>query len=89
VSRTIETAEPTPGAIAEAVRAGEEARAQVIIIEPQFADAAAETIAARTGAALATMDPLGSGDWFGMMRSNLEALEGALASAREAGAADR
>ncbi|MEO0482153.1 MAG: metal ABC transporter substrate-binding protein [Planctomycetota bacterium] len=82
VIRKIETAEPTPAAIATAVRAVEEARAQVIIIEPQFAADAADTIAKRTGAALATMDPLGSGDWFEMMTNNLDALAAALAEAQ-------
>lgn len=92
VIRKIETAEPTPAAIASAVRAVEEARAQVIIIEPQFAADAAETIAERTEAALAMMDPLGSGDWFEMMTDNLDALASALADvyleARSASGAD-
>lgn len=87
VIRTIETAEPTPAAIAGAVEAVRSAGAGVIVVEPQFSAGAAERIAELTGAALASMDPLGSGDWFTMMRTNLASLVDALG--RTSGGAGR
>lgn len=79
VIRPIETVDPTPGAISQAVNAIREHNVRVIFIEPQFSPAAAERIAQATGVRVAQLDPLGSGDWFGMMRSNIETLAEALA----------
>lgn len=75
VVRPIESAEPTPSEIAAAVRAIEERGARVLFIEPQFSDRGARRIAERTGITVGQLDPLGSGDWFAMMRRNLDELE--------------
>ncbi|MEL7474184.1 MAG: metal ABC transporter substrate-binding protein, partial [Planctomycetota bacterium] len=86
VIRPIETSEPTPGAIAAAVDAVRSAEASLIIVEPQFDPGAARRVAELTGAPVATLDPLGDGDWFAMMRANLEALTDALGNPSDLGA---
>jgi zinc transport system substrate-binding protein len=79
VIRPIETAEPTPGAIAAAVDAIRKQEVRAIFVEPQFSPGAAERIAQAAGVRIATLDPLGDGDWFAMMRSNIDSLANALA----------
>jgi zinc transport system substrate-binding protein len=79
VIRPIDTAEPTAGAIAAAVEAIRQHEVRAIFIEPQFNPAAAERIAQSAGVSVATLDPLGDGDWFTMMRANIESLAEALA----------
>lgn len=74
VIRPIESAEPTPGQIAEVVAAIKAQHVKAIFVEPQFNAAAAERIAAAAGVRVGTLDPLGDGDWFKMMRSNLDEL---------------
>jgi len=49
-----------------------------IFTEPQLSSAAAKRVADATGSRLATLDPLGNGDWFSMMRANLEAIAASL-----------
>jgi len=66
--------EPTPGAIAKAIELVKENSLPVIFIEPQLSAAAAKKIAEATGAKTMILDPLGNGDYFKMMRSNLLAL---------------
>ncbi|TVQ63849.1 MAG: zinc ABC transporter substrate-binding protein [Phycisphaerales bacterium] len=75
VVRPIESAEPTPSEIADAVRAIEERGAKVLFIEPQFSDRGARRLAERTGIRVGQLDPLGGGDWFAMMGENLRELE--------------
>ncbi|MEO1128669.1 MAG: metal ABC transporter substrate-binding protein [Planctomycetota bacterium] len=66
--------EPTAGDIA-AVRAAIEAKGvQAIYIEPQFDGRAARIFAESLDMRIGTLDPLGDGDWPGMMRANLQAL---------------
>jgi zinc transport system substrate-binding protein len=79
VIRPIDTAEPTPRAIASAVEAIRQQDVRAIFIEPQFNPAAAERIAQSAGVHVAMLDPLGDGDWFKMMRANIESLAEALA----------
>jgi len=70
--------EPAPGAASEAVEAARSGLACVIVVEPQMRADLARRVAAETGAAIATLDPLGSGDWPATMRANLDALLRAL-----------
>lgn len=69
-----EGAEPTPGRIASIVSAVKAEQVKAIFVEPQFNAAAAERIAKAAGVKLGTLDPLGDGDWFTMMRANAEAI---------------
>ncbi|MFN0132272.1 MAG: metal ABC transporter substrate-binding protein [Phycisphaerales bacterium] len=82
VIREVEGSEPTPDAIERAVRAVKEASGGVggaaIFVEPQFNRAAGERIAQATGERLGTLDPLGDGDWFALMRANADSLVRAL-----------
>jgi zinc transport system substrate-binding protein len=81
VIRPIESAEPSPGDIAAAVRAIREQNVPVIFVEPQFNASAAERIARTTGVRIATLDPLGDGDYFAMMRRNIDAIADGLSGA--------
>ena len=74
VIRPVETAEPTPEALNEVVAAIRASGATVIFVEPQFSAQAAERIAAAAGVKVATIDPLGDGDWFKLMRENTRIL---------------
>jgi ABC-type Zn uptake system ZnuABC Zn-binding protein ZnuA len=84
VIRPIETSEPTPGAINAAVQAIRDRHARAIFVEPQFDRAAADRIAAATGVKVATIDPLGDGDYFNTMRANIDTIARALAPAADA-----
>lgn len=77
VIRPIETAEPTPGQVAQAVKAIREQGATTIFVEPQFDAASARRIADAAGASVGILDPIGDGHWFDMMRANLNSLLGA------------
>jgi zinc transport system substrate-binding protein len=72
-------AEPTPGAISATVQAIRREQVRAIFTEPQYNAAAAERIARAANVRVATLDPLGDGDWFKMMRANIESLAEALA----------
>ena len=74
VVRAVESSEPTPAEIARTTAAIRERNAKAIFIEPQFNGAAAERLAEAAGVRLGRLDPLGTGDWFAMMRSNLDEL---------------
>jgi len=71
-------AAPTPASIEAATRAVREKGVTTIFIEPQTSPDAAKRIAAATGAKVHTLDPLGTGDWFKMMESNLREIAAAL-----------
>lgn len=77
--------EPTPASIAAATKAVKEEGVNVIFAEPQISPAAANRIASATGAKVRLLDPLGDGDWFWMMETNLKEIAGAL-GVPEAGA---
>lgn len=70
--------EPTPGAIRDAARVVREQGLTHVFIEPQLSRRAAERIAAATSVGVLTLDPLGDGDWFGLMEANLRSLATAL-----------
>jgi zinc transport system substrate-binding protein len=74
IIRPIESAEPTPGAIAAAAEAARAADARAVFFEPQFDPASAERIAEAAGARLGRLDPEGDSDWVRLMRGNLESL---------------
>ena len=74
VLRPIDSAEPTPAEIAGAVRAIDEHGARLVIVEPQLPQPAARRLAERAGIPVATLDPLGEGEYIAMMRRNLRAL---------------
>lgn len=71
----LEAEEPTPGAIARAMRIVNERGIRAVYVEPQISRASIERIARQTGARVEILDPQGDGDWFAMMRSNLEAIK--------------
>ncbi len=79
VIRPIEGAEPTPENIAQVSESIAKERVRAIFIEPQFDARGAKLIAERAGVKLGTLDPLGTGDWFTMMSSNLRELVDKLA----------
>lgn len=72
--RPLAQVEPTPAVIQELAARLESGEARAIFVEPQFPADTANRLAALTGAPVLTLDPLGEGDWFAMMRQNLDAL---------------
>ena len=70
--------EPQPGDVQRAAAAVVEKKLTTIFVEPQLSPAAAQRLAGATGAKTAVLDPLGDGDWFGLMGKNLAALKDAL-----------
>jgi len=70
--------EPTPAAIAAASAAVKAEGLSTVFVEPQLSPAAGKRIASATGAKVATLDPLGSGDWFAMMEANRRAIAAAV-----------
>lgn len=74
VLRPIESSEPTPAQMAAVAEAIRKENIRTIFIEPQFDASAAQRVAAMAGVDVATLDPLGTGDYFAVMRANLAAL---------------
>lgn len=74
VIQPLHEVEPTPGDVAVAADALRGRGVHAIFIEPQYSRAAADRIAATTGARVFTLDSLGDGDWPAMMKHNLAAL---------------
>lgn len=70
VVRPLDSVEPTPGELSRAAEAVRASGASAILIEPQMPAGAAERLAELTGVRIGTLDPLGSGDYFAMMRAN-------------------
>lgn len=70
--------EPTLPTMREAARIVSEQGLTTIFVEPQLSPRAAQRVAEGTGAKIATLDPLGDGDWFKLMESNLRVLAEAL-----------
>lgn len=66
--------EPTPESMSAAAKAIKDLGARAVCVEPQLSKAAGERIAKTAGVPVLTLDPLGSGDWFVMMESNLRTL---------------
>ncbi len=67
--------EPTNKAVQAAIAAIRQRGARAVFVEPQLSQAAGKRIAERTKVPVLLLDPLGDGDWFRMMESNLEALK--------------
>lgn len=74
VMQPVESSEPTPGQIADVVKAIRKENVKAVFVEPQFNPSAAEHIAKAAGVRLGRLDPLGDGDWFRMMDANLAEL---------------
>lgn len=74
VIRESETSEPTPGQIADVIKAVREHKVGAIFTEPQFDSKVAQRLATQAGVKLGRLDPLGDGDWFNLMRANLDEL---------------
>ncbi len=70
--------EPTPGDLQKAKEAVRANKLRAVFAEPQLNPAAAKRIADETGAEVLALDPLGDGDYFKMMRSNLAVIRTAL-----------
>lgn len=66
--------EPTPKALDQAKKAVREHKLRAVFAEPQLSDRAARRIASASGVETRRLDPLGTGDWAGMMRANLAEL---------------
>jgi zinc/manganese transport system substrate-binding protein len=88
VLRPVETVETSAGDIAAARAAIEAEGVGAIFVEPQFSGSTAERLAESAGVRLVVLDPLGSGDWFAMMRSNLDALVEGLSASPGTGSED-
>lgn len=80
VVRPIEAADPSPAQLAAVIEAIRKQHVQTLFVEPQFNPKAAERIGRAAGINIARLDPLGDGDWFKMMRENLDALTKGLAT---------
>jgi ABC-type Zn uptake system ZnuABC Zn-binding protein ZnuA len=82
VLRPIETIESSAADIAAARRAIDEEGIGAVFVEPQFSKSSAERLAESAGVRTLVLDPLGDGDWFAMMRTNLERLVEGLGTPR-------
>ncbi|MFG0284419.1 MAG: metal ABC transporter substrate-binding protein, partial [Phycisphaerales bacterium JB039] len=69
VIQPIGTQEPTMASLTAAAEAVRDAGARAVFVEPQTPSAGARRLASVTGAAVGTLDPLGSVDWFAMMEA--------------------
>ena len=78
----LEANEPSPAAIARAADLVKQRRSGAIFSEPQINPAAVNRVADLTGAKVFQLDPLGDGDWFKMMRTNLDTLVAGLGTAK-------
>lgn len=70
--------EPTMASVSGAAEAVREAGARAVFVEPQAPEGTARRLAAGAGVPVGVLDPLGDGDWFGMMERNLDELVRAL-----------
>lgn len=72
--REFDNSDPTPKEIADLVRIIREKKVTTIFVEPRYNAAIAERIAKAAKVKVGKLDPLGDGDWFKMMRGNLDEL---------------
>ncbi|MFA6045695.1 MAG: metal ABC transporter substrate-binding protein [Phycisphaerales bacterium] len=79
VVRRLETADPSPAQIASVIDAMKHEHVKTLFIEPQFNPKAAERIAQAAQVNISRLDPLGDGDWFKLMQTNLDSLTQGLA----------
>lgn len=71
----LDASEPAPKALQAAAAAVKEKGLTTLFAEPQLSDKAIRRIAESTKAQVRKLDPLGDGDWFKLMESNLAELE--------------
>lgn len=74
VIQVVEEAEPSPGHVAEVVTQAGTQRVRAVFTEVQLDARLTERVAAQLGVPVGRLDPLGQGDWEGMMRANLDEL---------------
>lgn len=79
VVRRLETADPSPAQIAAVIDAMKREHVRTLFIEPQFNPDGARRIAQAAQVHIARLDPIGDGDWFKLMQSNLDTLTRGLA----------
>lgn len=78
VIRPIETVEETTEGVRAAIETIRKQGLKTIFVEPQFGKDAVKKIVDETGVRVGELDPLGDGDWFAMMRKNVEAVAAGL-----------
>ena len=74
VLRSSELLEPSPEDVAKIRRVIEKEGIGAIFVEPQFGGGIPQRIADSLGVRLVVFDPLGNGNWFTLMQSNLDHL---------------
>lgn len=72
--REFDNSDPTPKEVEQIIKTIRDRQVTTIFIEPNYNAKVAERIAKAAGAKLGRLDPLGDGDWFKMMRTNLDQL---------------
>lgn len=88
VASEIQAAEdsgPSSGRLAELVTTARELGVRAILTEPQLNRSVAERLGAQLGVPVGTIDPLGSGDWSGMMLGNLSEIVSVLEGTGDGG----
>ncbi len=80
----LSAAEPTMASLKLAAETVKQEGLTTVFLEPQLSEAAGKRIAEATGVKTAMLDPLGTGDWFAMMRNNLRAIAASLPDAAPA-----
>lgn len=74
----LSASEPTPSALAAVSSAAKNEGVTTVFIEPQLSRSAADRIARACKLKVRVLDPLGSGDYFGLMHKNLAEIGEAL-----------
>jgi len=72
--RTREGEEPSPADLARIVGSIKSRKVKAIFVEPQFNPKVANRIAKAAKVKVASLDPLGTGDWFALMDANLKSI---------------
>lgn len=80
VIRESESSEPDAAQSVAVIDAIKKEHVPAIFVEPQFDAKAAQRLADAAGVAVGHLDPLGDGDWFALMRSNLRSITTAFAA---------
>ncbi|MEZ6234447.1 MAG: metal ABC transporter substrate-binding protein [Phycisphaerales bacterium] len=77
--RIAESMEPTPEQVRAAVRAIQSENVPAVFVEPQFDSTTAARIADAAGVRAVVLDPVGDGDWFGLLTTTADTIAEALA----------
>lgn len=72
--REFDNSDPTPKEVEQIIRTIRDRKVTTIFVEPNYNAKIAERLAKAAKVKLGRLDPLGDGDWFRMMRGNLEQL---------------